>query len=986
MIGSSALAASPTFTVDPTPTASYATAHVSGTIDPGGEELFYFFQYSHDPDSEGWSSGSFQGPLSAGSGVNNVSDELAGLKANTEYKLRLTTLATDFFTETSSESPYVTFTTDPVAAPTMTIDPVTNPTDTTAHFSGTINPNSPEPPPASGAVEAGFKVDWHFQCSPECPDLSGATVAAGQTGEGVEANATGLEPNTHYTVTLVGKNAGDPVTAGPVSFTTSAVAPTATTVPAFILEGGSRALLGARVIPKNSATSYWFEYGTDQGYGHIAPPSHADAGSSGQQQFETEEISGLAPATTYHFRVVAESDAGPATHGEDLSFTTPSPAPVESCSNSEYRTGPSANLGECRAYELVSLPELNGSSAGMVNPSGGGVWGPVAADGNAVIWSTDAVLPGIDSSGANDYFVSRRDPGGWASKFVGPPGSKTVHGSFPWFASPDLKRIVWLVFNASIDPSDPDPVDSATSAQEYKDLYREEPNGSFTRLTQGPDEQATHGNLNFSFGGASTDALRVGFSVGWQLNSEAPPGSITLRSGQTNLLVSRDPAGVPFSEGLNTFLGVSADGSVVAFSNDTTLYLSKYPFTESTEVADNESGGAGFEGLSANGSKLLFVTSRPLMGDDNDSSVDLYEYDAVTETLTRISAPSGSPAGPGPGNSDECVPSLPGLGLCDAAPVAMSPDGSRVYFVSPEQLDGTSGTRGAPNLYFHEEGETRFVTTLDQADPDFGIVGGGQGATRTARHIRLTPDGSKLLFESQSRLTAYDNARHIEVYLYDPATSQLTCTSCRPNGAAPSGDASLREPPPGFRVDARFANDPLYLANSDEQGNRIFFQSTDGVVGQDTNGKNDVYEFNIATGVTSLVSTGQGTSNSFYIGNGIDGRDVFIMSAQSLAPQDRSTGTYKVYDARIGGGFAQAAPPVQCEGEGCRDLSSTGPRDASPATSNFSGPGDPKGKPRQGIHHRKKHKKHHRRKHKKHARHGNVNHKRDASRKGRTGR
>ena len=292
-----------------------------------------------------------------------------------------------------------------------------------------------------------------------------------------------------------------------------------------------------------------------------------------------------------------------------------------------------------------------------------------------------------------------------------------------------------------------------------------------------------------------------------------------------------------------------------------------------------------------------------------------------------------------------------------------------------EQLDGNKGTAGLPNMYLAEDGVTRFVTTLDSGDEDFGPVFGQSGFAPGNRHAHLTPDQSKLIFESRARVTSYDNDGHNEIYVYDPAAREISCASCRPSGDPPTGDAFLRTTP--FSDGGASAVDPVYFANSDEHGERIFFHSTDAILPRDANGALDVYEYDTASSSSKLISTGTDPHNTFYGGNGLSGRDVFLFSAETLAPQNLNQGTYNVYDARIGGGFPTPSPSI-CEGEACRGAPSLQPPEVSPTTANFVGPGNPKPK------HAKKHKS---KKHRKHAKkHKSKNHKRDANRNGRTGR
>ncbi len=82
------------------------------------------------------------------------------------------------------------------------------------------------------------------------------------------------------------------------------------------------ATLHGTVNPNGSPTVYHFQYGTDAGYGSVAPVPDGNAGSGGTDLNVTEPIGGLAPDTTYHYRLVAVNGSGTA-FGADRTFHTP---------------------------------------------------------------------------------------------------------------------------------------------------------------------------------------------------------------------------------------------------------------------------------------------------------------------------------------------------------------------------------------------------------------------------------------------------------------------------------------------------------------------------------------------------------------------------------------------------------------------------------------------------------------------------------------
>ena len=93
------------------------------------------------------------------------------------------------------------------------------------------------------------------------------------------------------------------VTAEPPGATTSAASSI----------GSTSATLNGRVDPNGRATTYLFEYGTTTSYGTKTPSASAGSGEPATNVSKT--VTGLKPGTTYHFRLVATSDAGTSQRG-----------------------------------------------------------------------------------------------------------------------------------------------------------------------------------------------------------------------------------------------------------------------------------------------------------------------------------------------------------------------------------------------------------------------------------------------------------------------------------------------------------------------------------------------------------------------------------------------------------------------------------------------------------------------------------------------
>jgi hypothetical protein len=112
------------------------------------------------------------------------------------------------------------------------------------------------------------------------------------------------------------------------------------------------ATLMGTVDTEGSQTVYEFDFGVDTSYGTRI---FGEAGNEPGEQAFSSPLQGLAPGTTYHYRIVATNAVG-STYGTDQTFTTAS-----------Y---PSATLATPSAPPLVPTPLL--VIAGGSSSTGGG--------------------------------------------------------------------------------------------------------------------------------------------------------------------------------------------------------------------------------------------------------------------------------------------------------------------------------------------------------------------------------------------------------------------------------------------------------------------------------------------------------------------------------------------------------------------------------------------------------------------------------------
>jgi hypothetical protein len=131
----------------------------------------------------------------------------------------------------------------------------------------------------------------------------------------VSASLSKLAISTTYHYRLVARNDSGTTVGADRTFSTS-LAPNVTAQAAKDV-GSSTATLTASLDPRGRSTSWYFEYGPTTGYGFKTAKKSAGTKSGAV----SAGISGLSSATTYHFRLVATSDAG-TTRGPDASFAT----------------------------------------------------------------------------------------------------------------------------------------------------------------------------------------------------------------------------------------------------------------------------------------------------------------------------------------------------------------------------------------------------------------------------------------------------------------------------------------------------------------------------------------------------------------------------------------------------------------------------------------------------------------------------------------
>ncbi len=714
------------------------------------------------------------------------------------------------------------------------------------------------------------------------------------------------------------------------------------------------ARLNAEVNPAGSLTRYRFEYLTVAAYeanlkaakdgfsgAAKAPPTgEPEIGSGSAALFPSQALSGLKAETAYRYRAVATNTDG-ITLGPEHVFVT-------------RAVGGPLKLLDSRGWEMVSPVEKNGGEVRGLGPGAAMALLQAAPGGEAISFGSASSF-GAEAGGAPavSRYLSRRQPGSWSVENLSVPQLSGGYGEGPnadpyRLFSTDLATA--LLSNgqrcrgsAGSCPVANPPLAGSGAPAGYRNYYLRQ-GGGFRALLTGADVAGlalAPEDFELAFAGAAPDLGHVVLSSCAALTAEATevpgtggecdPAATNLYewSAATGLsLVNLLPGsgeGTPGAALAAPGGAVSADGTRVYWTDQGSgnLYLREGALTKQVDAAAEVGGSGSFQTAGANGAVAFFTKAG-----------HLYRYDAPGETTTDLT----------PGGGVEGV-------------LGASADGSHVYYLT------------AAGLFLRNGAVTVLVATAADST-------NYPPATGTAR---VSPDGSRLAFLAKASLTEYDNVGQAsgepesQVFLYDATASgpaALTCASCNPTLARPLGPSTIPGAIGGGEgPDVVLAYKPRVLS---ADGRRLFFDSADALVSQDTNKEPDVYEWEAQGagsclrpgGCLNLISSGQAEGGAAFADASGDGADVFFLTDGSLVLGD--PGSVDLYDARVGGGFPIPQKPIACEGDACQPLPSppddpaigtTAPGAGNPPVSYSKPKGGKKGKKAKGKKRGKKGKK-----------------------------
>ncbi len=727
--------------------------------------------------------------------------------------------------------------------------------------------------------------------------------------------------------------------------------------------GSSSVTLNAQIDPNGEPTGYYYEYGSSAAYGSRTPEVFLGEGEGALPA--PSHVEGLVASEEYHFRVVTVSEAG-TERGADTPFRTLSVGLL--------------GLPDGRVYERVTPTDERGFSVytplvfknHLSYAEGLYTERPfrAAADGDGVVYvASPSVSGGSGSSGeseGNDYLATRSPGGGWTQVNLQPTGyRKAEYQAF----SDDLST-GWLIARGESGFEEELPPLSPEAPGKYKVLYaRSNSDGAyrplFTKTATFHRDEREFGAYNAGeiiggehsavYAGSSDNLQEMLFEANDALTDNAIEGgeeennlylTVDGRLSLVNVLPDgSSEANATFGAPPFSFVAgdsgifpdfshvISADGSRVFWTqmegdgSPKALYVRENPAQPQSPLEGGRcavpadactvliSEGGRFWTATADGSKVIFTNG------------GLYEYDVED------------------GQTTDLTPGIEVQGVIGAGE-----NEEYIYYVnSGDQLElWHAGTSTVIAQLSEGDGEK-----VGPYSPNFGPRGDwtpGIG-TRTAE---VTPDGLGVVFMSRESLPAvgfpggYRNEGMEEVYVYEAEGGQLFCASCNPSGESPEHN---EETGAAYRGKAAAAFLPISYSHTyaprviSEGGGRVFFDSAEPLVAQDTNGKQDVYEWERdgvgscreADGCVYLLSGGTSGSASWLLDASSSGEDVFVISRAELVPDDPYEG-FAVFDARVGGMQPVVAP--ECTGSGCQGVPPAAPIFATPASVTFAGVGN----------------------------------------------
>jgi hypothetical protein len=917
---------------------SASGAKLNGTVLlPGGGTVRYYFEYGPST-GYGVSTAEAEAIVPAGSGEVPVTVKIGDLQAGKVYHYRLVAEGTDGNDQA--------FETEVVPPSEPQTEPATEVKATSAQLNGKVAP--------------GGRASYYFEYGTSPCEVSSEACGTRTREEGISGasqqavgaiEAAPLAAGTTYYYWVVASNGAGAVHGQQQQFTTPPAAPMIAGEAASGV-GVRSVTVSAQITTQGLPVTYYVEYGTTGAYGSKTP--EMDLGAAGGSVTASAQLTGLAPSTSYHVRIVVANADG-TTLGGDVGFRTLAPG--------------IQGLPDGRVYEMVTPPENQGADVYRRSGpylEGGETEGvettlpfQAAAGGDAIAYVAEPTSGhgagnGLGGSGeGNEYLATRGPEGGWTQVNLQPPGY--FDANYVGFSS----QLSTGMLSASNDTFGSKLLPPLTPEMPsgFLDLFvRSNGEASYRALNVMTPNRGSS-EFNLVYGGQSSDGQVVFEANDALLEGEGPLAKEVREAVQKEIAEGENQMFLyDYSGGRLNLVNVLPDG----------LAEGNAVLGAPRATGEKRGGPDRSHVISEDGSRVFWtdLSSGDVYVRENGATTvpvsagaarywtatpdGRYAFYTEGEELWRFAAEGGTRA------------ELAGGGAGVLGVIGASDDGEYVYFTATGSL-AAGASEGEANLYLWHAGVTTFIAKLSVADGNdvnpFNRGGlcqcGGIGdwsASLGFRTAEVAPDGRSVVFMSDRSLAVegfshgYANEGMDEVYVYEAEGSgRLFCVSCSVSGEPPS--------PPPLNEEGAASWLPLSWNQTyaqqwlSEGGGRVIFETNQALVPQDTNGQVDVYEWERngtgscqeSAGCVYLLSGGSSEGDSWLAGESASGNDVFIITRAQLTPQDPDS-AYNLFDARVGG--VQPITPPQCQGTGCQGLPSAPPIFATPPSQTFNGVGN----------------------------------------------
>lgn len=656
-------------------------------------------------------------------------------------------------------------------------------------------------------------------------------------------------------------------------------------------------------------------------------------------------------------------------------------------------------LPDGRVYEQVSPANKYASEVCPVGPYRE-CTGAVAADGDAAVFEETGAAAGTEAVNSTaGAYVSRREPGsGWVTTAALPNPITPPELKGGWDAFIPSVDYTGFVFKGGKEPlvkAQPDGPRFSPGIFLSDDPFQEP-----LWLSQ-PQIPNPYPEMGFSayqsaarLTGASSDLGQVYFTYAGTLlpQDQARAAHVSFEPG--GIPGAHSPWGFYEWDGHLNYAGTLPDGSISPWGAVAAAVAGESGIQREQDIQTFHGVEDMARGLSADGKVAYFVSPDPLASKacveagGSGCTPELYARETASDgshhsVLVSRSELSGKQGAPSPTGVD-----YQGSLEKDETPyysypyVYASADGGQAFFLSEAQLTGDAPEGGEAKWYDFATG-TQTVSYMNVPSASLVVVasadgrsvlfenmassprqlelwhaGGHGGSTEVIAELpfvevaqeetwegngpevnvdmgRVSADGNVFVFKSSAAIPGgFTNGKgYEEVYRYEVASKTLDCISCAPTESADVGDAQLS----WLRYAFNDRNADRVPLNISEDGSRVFFDTPDALVPQDTNGTQDVYEWE--DGRLYLISSGASGLRSLYVGNSASGGDVFFETAQGLVPGD-GDGGYDLYDARISRPGDNPSSTVPCKGSVCQGPPSVPQLLGEPSSATFNGQGD----------------------------------------------